>query len=103
MGQHLELRVKSNILMVDEQCCSCGKWQEYKYPCPHAMAYFQKWEELSFPRILQHLVHSWYWYKSLHEIYENNIFPVVQDQMQYDGITKPLVVWKKLDIQRRKG
>ena len=51
---------------------------------------FLKWEGLSFSRILQYHVHSWYWYKSLQEIYENNIFPVVQEQMWYDGITKPL-------------
>ena len=95
VGKHLESRVKSNVLTVHEQCCSCDKWLEYEYPCAHTTAYFMKWEELPFLRIFQHHVHPWYRYKSLQEIYENNIFLVVEDQMQYDGITKPPVVWKR--------
>ena len=31
----------------------------------------------------------------MQEIYEDNIFPIIQDQIQYDGITEPPVVWQK--------
>ena len=24
--------------------CSCGKWQEYQYPCRHALAWFRLWQ-----------------------------------------------------------
>ena len=50
---------------------------------------------MSFPRILKLHVHNYYRYKSLQEIYENNIFPIIQDQIQYNGKTKPPGVWKK--------
>ena len=53
VGIEIQSRAKTNVLTVAEKCCSCGKWQEYKYPCMHTMAYFQKWEQLAFPTILQ--------------------------------------------------
>ena len=56
---------------------------------------FEKIGGTVIPRISQNNVHPWYWYKSLQEIYENSIFPVVQDQMQFDGITKPPVVQER--------
>ena len=68
---------------------------EVQIPCQHAMIYFWKWEAMSFPRILQLHVHDYYRYKSLQELYENDIFPIIQDQFQYDRKTKPLDVWKK--------
>ena len=76
VGNEMQSRAQSNVLTVADKCCSCGKWQEYKYPCTHAMAYFWKWEQLAFPMILQHHVHDYYWLDRLHQIYDNNIFPV---------------------------
>ena len=40
-----------------------------------------------FPDILQQHVHEYN--KSMQQIYEYNIFPVVQDQIRYDGETNP--------------
>ena len=74
-------RVKTNVLYIQEKTCSCGRWQEYKYPSRHAVAYFRKWEDMSFPDILQQHVHDYYRNKSMHQIYEHTIFPVVQDQI----------------------
>ena len=79
------VRVKTNVLNIQEKTCSCGRWQEYKYPCRHAIAYFRKWEDLSF----QQHVHDYYRNKSMQQIYEHTIFPVVQDQIRYDGQTHP--------------
>ena len=53
-------RVKTNVLTIQEKTCSCGRWQEYKYPCRHAIPYFRKWEDMSFPDILQQHVHEYY-------------------------------------------
>ena len=60
----------------------------------HAMACLWKWEQLAFPVILQHHVHDFYQFERLQQVYDNNIFPVIQDQIWYDGITQPHV-WKK--------
>ena len=30
-------RVKTNALTIEEKSYSCGRWQEYKYPCRYAM------------------------------------------------------------------
>ena len=82
-------RVKTNVLHIQEKTCSCGRWQEYKYPCRHAIAYIRKWEDMSFPDILKQHMHDYYRNKSMQQIYEHTIFPVVQDQIRYDGQTHP--------------
>ena len=89
-------RVKTNVLTIQEKTCSCGRWQEYKYPYRHAVAYFRKWEDMSFPDTLQVHVHDYYRNKSMQQIYGYNIFPVVQDQIRYDGETNPPVlgIWQ---------
>ena len=61
----------------------------------HVMAYFQKWEQLVFPTSLQYHVYDYYQFERLQQIYDNNVFPVIQDQIQYDGITHPPSVWKE--------
>ena len=55
----------------------------------HAMAYLWKWEQLVLPTILQYHVQDYYWSERLQQIYDNNIFPVIQDQIWYDGKTHP--------------
>ena len=82
-------RVKTNVSTIQEKICSCERLQEYKYPCRHAVAYFWKWEEMSFLDNLQQHVHEYYRNKSMQQIYEDNIFSVVQDQIRYDGQTNP--------------
>ena len=74
-------QVKTNVLTIQEKMCSCGTWQEYKYPYIHAMDYFRKWEDMSFPDILQEHVHDYFRNKSIQQIYGHNIFPIVQDQI----------------------
>ena len=44
---------------------------------------------MSFPAILEKHVHDYYKNKSMQQIYEYNVFPVVQDQIRYDGQTNP--------------
>ena len=48
-----------------------------KYPCRHAVI----------PGFLQQHVHDYYMNKSMQQIHGHNIFPVVQDQIRYDGET----------------
>ena len=42
VDNEMQSRAKTNILTIADKCCSCGKWEEYKYPCMHAMAYLWK-------------------------------------------------------------
>ena len=49
------LSVKTNVLPVPGKTCSCGRWQEFKYHCRYAVAYFRKWEDMSFPAILENM------------------------------------------------
>ena len=88
------LSVKTNVLTIQEKTCSCGRWQEFKYPCRHDVAYFRKWEHVSFPDILDQHVHDYYKNKSMQQIYECNVFPVVQDQIRYNGETNPHQLWQ---------
>ena len=88
-------RAKTNILTIADNCCSCGKWQEYKYACMHAMAYLWKWEQLEFPTIFQYHVHDYYQFERLQQIYDSNIFTVIQDQIWYDGKNSSTKCMKK--------
>ena len=82
-------RVKTNVLTIQEKTCSCGRWQEYKYACRHAVAYFRKWEDMSFLDILQQHVNECHRNQSMQQIYEYNILPVVQDKIRHDRETNP--------------
>ena len=88
------LSVKTNVLTVPEKTCSWWRWQEFKYPW-HAVAYFRKLEDMSFPAILEKHVHAYYKNKSMQQIYEYNVFPVVQDQIRYNGQTNHPYSWGK--------
>ena len=58
--------------------------------------YFRKWEDMSFPDILQVMCMTITGTKSMQQIYGYNIFPEVQDQIRYDGKTNPpmLGIWQ---------
>ena len=30
----------TNVITVHQGTCTCGRWQDHKFPCQHAMAYF---------------------------------------------------------------
>ena len=53
------------------------------------MAYFRKWEDMSFQDILWEQVHDYYRNKSMQQIHGYNFSPVAQDQIRYDGETSP--------------
>jgi len=65
--------------------CSCGRWQDFQYPCIHAVAFYQNWEEKSFNTMLEDNVSVMYKFKSMKEMYKNNIFPVVVDVIRHSG------------------
>ena len=64
------------IVKPELQWCSCGIWQDVLYPCRHACAIFRKWKEKDFGYILRNLVHPYYKFEYVQEMYKNNIFPM---------------------------
>ena len=38
----------TNVITAHQESCIYGKWEDHKYPCQHAMAYFHKWRNMSF-------------------------------------------------------
>ena len=78
-----------HVVFPDTKCCTCGKWQDNRYPCRHAVGYYRKWLEKDLAWILRYEVHYYYKYKSLQELYKRNIFPVIVDKIRYDNESKP--------------
>ena len=76
------------------ESCTCGKWQEHRYPCTHGVTYYRLYEEQSLRHILEEKVSEVYKYQSLQGLYRQTIMPVVLDELQYDGETKPPPVKK---------
>ena len=80
---------RTHVLKPDRHWCSCGMWQEYRYPCVHACAYFRMWKDCELEDVLQSEVDDYYSFSTLHGLYERNIVPVVMDSIIFDGKTKP--------------
>ena len=58
-------------------------------------AYFRKMGRYCHSQIFSQTtsVHDYYKNKNMQQIYGYNIFPVVQDQIRYDGETNPSTLW----------
>lgn len=82
--------------------CSCGRWQEFGYPCVDVMAYYRLEKKLSFIRILEELVDSQYKYETERELLELNVVPVCIETIAPDGITLPPIPCKKRSSGRPK-
>ena len=82
--------------------CSCGKWQEHQYPCRHALAWFRLWQERNFQWILDNEVADIWRFKTLKQLYQPNLFPVVMDSVRADGVTLPPNVRRPAGRPKRK-
>jgi hypothetical protein len=82
------------IVKPELQWCTCGIWQDVLYPCRHGCAVFRKWKEKDFSYVLQNLVHPYYKFECVQQMYKNNIFPACIDNVKYDDTTRPPVVKK---------
>ena len=71
------------------QKCSCGKWQEYLYPCKHSLAFYKLVKGKSLEWIMQTKVNKMWHYSNVKDIYKHNIIPVIVDTVKMDGVTKP--------------
>lgn len=82
--------------------CTCGKWQEYRYPCVDAMAYFRHRQKYSLTRILDELVDPLYKYETEREMLEKSVVPVCVETIAPDGCTLPPVPLAKRSSGRPK-
>ena len=81
-------RTRTNVVVPDKETCSCGKWQDFRYPCRHGVAYYHKWLGKDLAWILENKVHYYYKHAALHGLYQPNVHPVITDGLRYDGRTK---------------
>lgn len=82
--------------------CTCGKWQEFGYPCVDAMAYFRLHEKLSLTRILEEKVDVQYKYETEKKLLEFNVVPVCVETIAADGYTLPPIPLTKRTSGRPK-
>jgi hypothetical protein len=94
MNQNTNM-LKHNIVNAQMKTCTCGKFQEMMYPCRHAMAYYRKWEKVSLRQIVDNHVHGYYKFGTHQSMYTFNMYPVISDNIQYDGTTKPPPIPKR--------
>ena len=82
--------------------CSCGKWQEYLYPCRHAIAWFRKWRDLNLDWILDHEVDDLWRFKNLKALYLPNLYPVIWSTLRCDEVTLPPLIRKQSGRPKKK-
>jgi hypothetical protein len=74
---------------IRERKCTCGKWQEYGCPCIDAMAYYWLFMGNSLEEIMLQTISPFYNYTSQHELFRENIDPVIVEMLENDNVTKP--------------
>ena len=95
--------VTQNIVKPKQEWCSCGKWQDHKFPCRHAMSFFKTIEaNLPFQSIIDKYSHDFYKYESLHNLYKRNVSPVIIDHLRYDKIIQPPHIYIPTGRPRKK-
>ena len=87
----------SHIVDLKKKKCSCGKWQDHKYPCKHLFAVFRKWKPSMkvYKDIIDEECHFFYKVGIHQRIWEFNFYPVVSDNIGLDGTTNPPPVPKR--------
>ena len=87
--------VRHHTLVPWKEYCSCGRWQEYRFPCRHAMAFYRHLEEKSFEEIVSTKTHYYYTYGSLQKVYAHSVCPVVTEMLISDNETRPPLCEKR--------
>ena len=77
-------------LDVVEKTCTCGRWQEFRYPCKHAVAYLKRGEKgiktLEELLVSQEVSEK---YRVLHNLYNVNFVVIPLVSVQADGKPVP--------------
>ena len=78
----------------ETKVCNCGLWQEYGYPCIHAVAFFKKHRDYSFGQLLAE-VDEEHTFESNVNLFERNFLTVCLEQLAPDEKTLPPVFKKR--------
>ncbi|KAH6575073.1 hypothetical protein BASA60_005195 [Batrachochytrium salamandrivorans] len=78
------------IINLTPKTCTCGKFQEYQFPCHHAAVVFVK---AGLSPI--HFMEASYYTASLKAIYSNPVTPVVLDDIVPGDIVLPLAITRR--------
>jgi MULE transposase domain len=79
--------IRHNVDIIN-QTCTCGKFQDYGYPCICVCAYLRIYEKKDFDYVLVNYVSKYHTMKYQKLLYSKNINPIVVDNISEDGITK---------------
>jgi len=78
---------------LDEKSCTCGLFQEYKYPCKHACSVLHQLKNMSLKQLMDSdYVHDFYRKRSLQELWKTCVRPPGIQFLEADNETKPPVV-----------
>ncbi|MEL6629433.1 MAG: SWIM zinc finger family protein, partial [Bacteroidota bacterium] len=77
-------------LRPNHKWCSCGQWQEHRYPCRHAVAYFRLWLNHNLETIHKDHVSFQYKYGSVKAMYSHRFDTVNYDSLKIDKVRKPI-------------
>ena len=81
-----------NIYEVDlgNKTCTCGKFQEYKYPCKHACTVLHQMKSMTLRQVMEsNYVHDLYRKSSLQELWKDCVRPPGIQFLDPDNETKP--------------
>ena len=82
-------RARVHHIDVQNKTCSCGKWQDFQSPCVDAMAYLRQECNMSLHEVMQSHISPYFTYEHELKMLTKNINPVILDQLETDGKTKP--------------
>jgi hypothetical protein len=76
-------------LNLHDRICTCGKWQEFNYPCIDALAVLKLYDGKTIEYVLQRYVSKFHSFLYEWEFLARNMNPVCRPNLKSDGVTKP--------------
>ena len=87
---------KAHVLIPNKPVCSCGKWQDLRFPCKHACVFARKYMNAANHHFFHAYTAGVHRGSCLTRLFERNINLVVRETVDFDGVTKPPEVAKKV-------
>jgi hypothetical protein len=87
----------SQVVMLNEKTCTCGKFQEFQFPCLHAAIAITK-ADIPYEQFMD----KTYLTVSLQQLYSSHITPVNTDGLTPDGIVLPPNITRVVGRRKKK-
>jgi Transposase, Mutator family len=95
------MTTRHHTINITDKTCSCGLWQEHDVPCIDACAYYRLREHKTIDSVKE-ISSDYYKYEYVYAVFKNTFTPVIIDNLEKDGDTKPPCVQKKRKAGRPK-